>query len=597
MDKKKFLLGVLLLAICWNQCLTQNAKLCSDCNSNAVCTTKTNYVTCSCKTGFAGNGINCTEIVFCSSVSCCPPGYQWNQGSLACSDINECLNPLNLCYPATCTNKVGSYICGSTVGMSCGGIYCPNDLDCIYINGTPTCADPCKYSKQLDGASRLYTINSTGVFPTDQFNIGWFHYTPGFKMKEGCIGPLKCGSAGPFTLSSHPNIGDGIKLKSTIVNTVTGCIPGSSIPVKACDGFYVYKFLGTLWSEVYCSDISAATTTLTTTTTTTTSPATTTTPTTSTTTTTPTTTAPTTTTTTTAPTTTTTTTAPTTTTTTTAPTTTTTTTTPTTTTITTPSTTTPTTTMPITTTTPLFISSATPATSHSQFSASLPLLSSSTGELNIPATSNPSPTTLKSSTATTNFTTQSHNLNTSTTSSSPKTPCANITSQPITIPVSQPYPEENITITHVSSRSILTVRIVSQKTEDIDTKSLEINETTIVNIEVKTITPNNIYTKTTTSVSPTSILIHVAGSAPESLADRPDTIVTSSETTTPNTEIFQPDSYCSQPAQTKTTTETSSTAGNRCSSIVSATTTTTITTTEEIIVLGPRGFSASCTHY
>ncbi|OCT94456.1 hypothetical protein XELAEV_18012128mg, partial [Xenopus laevis] len=230
-------------------------KLCTDCHSNAICDTKTNYFTCSCKTGFIGNGVNCTEKVYCSSLSCCPSGYRWNTVSTGCDDINECLDPFNMCYPATCTNKIGCYLCGSTVGKTCGEMYCPYDQDCLNINGNPTCVDPCKNSKEVNGASRLFTISSTGKFPTDQFNIGWFRFTPGFKMREGCVGPLKCGSAEPFSLSSHPKKEDGVKLVPLTLNTVTGCINGSSIPVKACDGFYVYKYIGTTRPEVYCSGV------------------------------------------------------------------------------------------------------------------------------------------------------------------------------------------------------------------------------------------------------------------------------------------------------------------------------------------------------
>ncbi|KAM4045372.1 uncharacterized protein ACNLHF_009200 [Anomaloglossus baeobatrachus] len=179
----------------------------------------------------------------------------------------------------------------------------------------------------------------------------------------------------------------------------------------------------------------------------------------------------------------------------------------------------------------------------------------------------------------------------------PTTPCENTTSQSPVIPTIYTPPEENITVTDVQSKSILTVRILTQQIDSKEVKSLEINETTNVNIEVKTISPSKIYIKTTKSITPTSILILVGSDGPETSSNTTETVVSTTESTVTNTEAFNPDSYCSKPAQTSTSTETSSIAGNTCSKVTSASVTTTITTTEEVIVVGPNGFAKSCTFY
>ncbi|XP_068119863.1 uromodulin-like [Hyperolius riggenbachi] len=344
--KMNYVLSILCLAICLHlsdaQTLSMYAKACSNCNTTTStnCAANSGYASCSCKPGYVGDGWNCTIMAFCNTYTCCPDGYTWNNDNKQCVDINECANPtLNKCSPTdTCVNRNGIHLCIINRKAPCGGpgsISCTSDQDCLRISGEAQCADPCYNYQQINGANRLANINSTGRFPNDRNLFGWYRYVgTGSSLKEGCVGPLKCGSLEPYTLGGiHPKIGDGIQMVPLQINSVaSGCYNGSSIPVKACPGgYYVYKFSGALKFDVYCT---GETTTPTTTTTTTPTTTRTNTPTTTTTTT---------------PTTTTTTT-PTTTTTTTP--TTTTTTTPTTTTTTTPTTTRTTTSTTITITTP-----------------------------------------------------------------------------------------------------------------------------------------------------------------------------------------------------------------------------------------------------
>ncbi|XP_053311912.1 uromodulin-like, partial [Spea bombifrons] len=294
------------------------AKSCSDCHATAgVCSSKGDFVTCSCTSGYIGNGVNCTAISSCSTESCCPAGYYWDNrvGYKVCTDINECANStLNKCIPSsTCINRNGIHLCSTSRSIACTSSVCPFDQDCLNVGGTVQCADPCSNYQTLNGTTRLSTIDSTGVFATDRYNFGWFRYTgsAGLRMQEGCVGILKCGSLEPFSLNgSHPAVGEGVKMVPLTINSLTGCVTGASIPVKACPGnFFIYKFTGSVKIDVFCTDplftetsviptISTTTTTPTTTSTTTTTPTTTTTtPTTTTTTPTTTTTTPTTTTT------------------------------------------------------------------------------------------------------------------------------------------------------------------------------------------------------------------------------------------------------------------------------------------------------------
>ncbi|CAH2221610.1 uromodulin-like [Pelobates cultripes] len=253
----KYLFGALLLTICFKESFSQDAKACSDCNStNAICETLSGYVKCSCKDGFVGDGLNCTKLVFCDSGTCCPQGYTWDIKTKTCKDINECAStsPLvNKCVPTTnCVNLNGIFGCTNAASPLCS---CTSSTDCMNIQGNVQCADPCIHYEELDGSSRLYTINSNGRFSTDRYYFGWFRYQKNLQMKQGCVGPLKCGSRQPLSLwADPPAVGEGIKRIPLLVNSLSGCTRGANISVKACPGeYHVYKYTGLLSSDVYCT--------------------------------------------------------------------------------------------------------------------------------------------------------------------------------------------------------------------------------------------------------------------------------------------------------------------------------------------------------
>lgn len=177
------------------------------------------------------------------------------------------------------------------------------------------------------------------------------------------------------------------------------------------------------------------------------------------------------------------------------------------------------------------------------------------------------------------------------------TQCMNKSALTIAIPTVHDYPEENITVSTVKSRSLLGVRIVIELINNKEVKSVLINKTTIVNIEMKTISASTIYIKNTNSISPTTIRVLIGSGEPEALNNETNPVITTTESTTPNTENNMTDSYCSKPAETDTLTETSEIAGNTCSKVTSASTSTTIVTTEALIKLGQDGFSKTCTYY
>ncbi|OCT64256.1 hemicentin-2 [Xenopus laevis] len=122
---------------------TSAVKKCSECDTNASCEEVYGTKICTCKDGFIGDGIRCSDINECAyswlnnctsstcintvgSFSCgCKSGYTLNSKK-GCVDIDECSNStLNSCHRfAICTNTDGSYNCSCSRGFEGNGLSC-----------------------------------------------------------------------------------------------------------------------------------------------------------------------------------------------------------------------------------------------------------------------------------------------------------------------------------------------------------------------------------------------------------------------------------------------------------------------------------------
>merc|ERR1711881_168936 len=116
------------------------------CSSDATCTNTEGSFTCTCKTGYTGDGFTCSDINECASSNACPPGATWvnSDGSFTCTcpsgyqltesdgciDIDECLSgPCSA--QATCSNTAGSFTCTCKIGYTGDGFSCQDIDECL----------------------------------------------------------------------------------------------------------------------------------------------------------------------------------------------------------------------------------------------------------------------------------------------------------------------------------------------------------------------------------------------------------------------------------------------------------------------------------
>ena len=89
-----------------NECSTNNGG----CSTNGKCTNTIGSFSCSCNSGYEGNGVNCEDVDECS------------RNTDNCADDT-----------ATCTNTIGSYTCACDSGYSGDGVSCTGNLTSFFF--------------------------------------------------------------------------------------------------------------------------------------------------------------------------------------------------------------------------------------------------------------------------------------------------------------------------------------------------------------------------------------------------------------------------------------------------------------------------------
>ncbi len=162
-------------------CIDINECATGYCSPHADCTNTIGGFQCTCKTGYTGNGVACSDIDECAAspgpcgkdamcsnqdgdfLCTCNPGYAGD--GKACADVDECkLTPSVCVADATCKNTIGSHTCTCNKGFVGDGSFCADIDECL--NGTTGCS-PDSTCKNLPGGFFCtckpgYTDSATG---------------------------------------------------------------------------------------------------------------------------------------------------------------------------------------------------------------------------------------------------------------------------------------------------------------------------------------------------------------------------------------------------------------------------------------------------
>ena len=150
-----------------DECSASNLN---NCNQNAKCTNTNGSFTCTCESGYRGDGVTCAEIDECAEgIHACdinaecdntPGAYDctcnigWEGNGFSCVDIDECATGAHACHSfGTCSNTAGSYDCTCNDGYMGDGFLC-----------TVPCAT--FYDSHKDGY-----LTNTSAFTTGTFDV------------------------------------------------------------------------------------------------------------------------------------------------------------------------------------------------------------------------------------------------------------------------------------------------------------------------------------------------------------------------------------------------------------------------------------------
>nr|XP_020510045.1 uromodulin-like isoform X1 [Labrus bergylta] len=262
---------------------------CDSCHDEAACheskergdTFSNQTLSCLCNDGFVGDGLMCYSIKLCSDSSCCKEGYQWSPDR-GCVDTDECSLTDSPCKPSqVCTNTPGSFVClepspssrsgpsSQSVQFSCGSTVCPSGTDCVRMNGTLQCADPCQEYTVLNDDWRSTNNTSTQNLHCDQHVDwqGWYRLFLGqtsAQIPERCVAENSCGTHAPLWITTpHPTQSGQIVSRTVCGSWLGSCCFFSShtIHVKLCYGnYFVYKLVRPIsCSLAYCAEVNEAT--------------------------------------------------------------------------------------------------------------------------------------------------------------------------------------------------------------------------------------------------------------------------------------------------------------------------------------------------
>ncbi|KAL9961340.1 hypothetical protein ACROYT_G030258 [Oculina patagonica] len=190
-----------------DECIAATHK----CPANADCVNIHGSYNCTCKSGYTGDGLNCT-------------------------DIDECAAPVDPCSAvanSACKNTNGSYVCECKDG---------------FVKNGPNCeADDCQNYQILSDAERKHDY-PTGWYPQCDNNLnGWYRFqgAAGTQMAATCPLANKCDTNFPGWFNDvHPTVAEGTVYRKVCFHKGGICC-GSwlNIQVKNCDTYFIYKLV------------------------------------------------------------------------------------------------------------------------------------------------------------------------------------------------------------------------------------------------------------------------------------------------------------------------------------------------------------------